>query len=149
MTETQTGFTDAAAQESISRAIRLGLMLAAVGLAIFWWKTGWQGALEFAVGAAISLSGLREWRNLMTVVMARMDAAEAAAAAAEMDNTVRPRALGPVLIGFFLRLAMAVALLYVSLKYLHGPVITLLVGLGIGMAALLIEAVRLLRSWTE
>jgi hypothetical protein len=57
--------------------------------------------------------------------------------------------MGPVLAGFFLRMGMAVAVLYVSLKYLHGPVYTLLVGLGIGVIALTLEAVRLLKAWTQ
>jgi len=140
----QDSFTDASAQQTMRRAMQTGVVIAAIALPIFWWKTGWQGALEFAAGAAISLSGLRTWRRLMAAIMARMDAAEAAG----MEGQ-KPRAIGPVLAGFFLRMAVAVAVLYGSLKYLQAPVITLLAGLGIGVVALTIESVRLLKAWTE
>jgi hypothetical protein len=138
-------FTDAAAQQSLRRAMRLGVVMAAIALPIFWWKTGWQGAAEFAAGAAISLSGLREWRRLMTALMEHMAAAEAD----KSTNAAKPKAMGPVLAGFFIRLAVAVAVLYVSLKYLQGPVIAVVAGLAIGVAALTIEALRLLKSWTK
>ena len=53
-----------------------------------------------------------------------------------------------ILIGFFLRLAVAVALLYGSLKFLHGSVYALIAGLALGVASLMIEGLRLLKSWT-
>jgi hypothetical protein len=56
--------------------------------------------------------------------------------------------MAPVLIGFFLRLAVALVLLYVSLKFLHGSVFALIAGLALGVAALSIEGLRLLKSWT-
>jgi len=40
------------------------------------------------------------------------------------------------------------ALLYVSLKFLHGSVYALIAGLALGVVALSIEGVRLIRSWT-
>jgi len=61
---------------------------------------------------------------------------------------VRVRPLAPVLIGFFLRLGVAVLLLYGSLKILHGSVLALFAGLALGVAALSIESLRLLKSWT-
>ena len=76
----------------------------------------------------------------MTALMVRMDAG------GETPTPVRP--LAPVLIGFFLRLGVALALLYVSLKFLHGSVFALIAGLALGVAALSIEGLRLLKSWT-
>jgi hypothetical protein len=59
---------------------------------------------------------------------------------------VRP--LAGVLIGFFLRLGLALVVLYVSLKYLDGSVYALVAGLALGVAALSIEGLRLVKSWT-
>ena len=61
----------------------------------------------------------------------------------------RARPLGRVLFWFFLRLILAAALLYVSLKLLDGKVFALVVGpRGSLLVALLIEALRLFRSWS-
>jgi hypothetical protein len=82
--------------------------------------------------------------RLMSVVMARMDAGgldpEKRGAAA--------RPMGMVLTGFFLRLAVTLAVLYVSLKFLNGSVIALAAGLGLGIASLTFEAIRMARAWT-
>jgi hypothetical protein len=72
----------------------------------------------------------------MTVVISRMDAGAEA------------RPVGIVLVGFFLRLGVALVALYVSLRYLDGSVYALVAGLALGMVALTIEALRLVRSWT-
>jgi hypothetical protein len=74
--------------------------------------------------------------RLMTTVMARMDAGGKASP------------MGLVLTGFFLRLGLAIGVLYVSLKYLNGSVIALAVGLGLGIASLTFEAIRMARAWT-
>jgi len=92
------------------------------------------------VGALISSSGLFEWLRLMTALMARMDAG------GEKSAPTRP--LAPVLIGFIFRLGFALALLYGSLKFLHGSVYALIAGLALAVVALLIEGLRLLKSWT-
>jgi hypothetical protein len=88
------------------------------------------------VGAAISGSGLWEWMRLMSAVMARMDAGRKASP------------MGLVLTGFFLRLGLSLVILYVSLKYLNGSVIALAVGLGLGIASLTFEAIKMARAWT-
>jgi len=88
------------------------------------------------VGAAISGSGLWEWLRLMSAVMERMD----------VGGTSRPMAM--VLTGFFLRLSLAVVVLYVSLKYLDGSVYALAAGLGLGIFALTFQALRLVKAWT-
>lgn len=135
-------FTDDDARRSIGNAVRMVAIAAVLGVPLLWWKLGWPSAALFAVGALISGTGLFEWLRLMSALMARMAAAEAAGDPAP----VKP--LAPVLIGFFLRLAGAVLALYVSLRYLQGSVFALAAGLALGAAALLIEGLRLVRSWT-
>jgi hypothetical protein len=105
---------------------------------------GWQSALLLVVGAAISGSGLWEWMRLMSAVIARMDAD--GLDPEKRGAVVRP--MGMVLTGFFLRLAATIAVLYVSLKFLNGSVIALAVGLGLGVASLTFEAIRMARAWT-
>lgn len=130
------GLTDEDVRRTMQRALRLLGILAVMGSALVWWKLGWQSAALLAVGAAISASGLWEWMRLMAVVISRMDAG------------VAPRPMGTVLVGFFMRLGIALVALYVSLKYLDGSVYALAAGLALGMVALTIEALRLVRSWT-
>jgi hypothetical protein len=72
----------------------------------------------------------------MTAVMARMDS----------GGTARP--LTMVLLGFFVRLAATIALLYVSLKALNGSVYALAAGLALGVFALTVEGIRLVKAWT-
>jgi len=135
-------FTDDDARRSIGNAVRMVAIAAVLGVPLLWWKLGWASAALFAVGALISGSGLFEWLRLMSALMASMAAAEAA------NSPALARPLAPVLIGFFLRLFVAVAVLYVSLKYLQGSVFALAAGLALGAAALLVEGLRLVRSWT-
>lgn len=133
-------FTDADFQQAVWRALRVSAVIglvATVGLVL---KLGWQTALLFVVGALISCSGVYEWLRLMTLVMHQMDAA------GQSGRTPRP--IAPVLVGFFIRLGIALGLLYVSLKFLHGSVYALIAGLALGVLALLFEGVRLLKNWT-
>lgn len=133
-------FSDADFKRTIWSALRMVAIAVAVGVPLFGWKLGWPSAVLFIVGALISGSSLFEWLRLMTAVMSRMDSSSATSA------PVRP--LAPVLIGFFLRLAIAVVLLYGSLKFVHGSAYALIAGLALGVLALSVEGVRLLRSWT-
>jgi hypothetical protein len=130
------GFTDADVRATLVRTLRLLAVLTLIGMALVGWKLGWRSAVLLLVGAAISGSGLWEWMRLMSAVMARMDAGRKASP------------MGLVLTGFFVRLGLAVAVLYVSLKYLNGSVIALAVGLGLGIASLTFEAIRMARAWT-
>jgi hypothetical protein len=132
-------FSDADFKQSIWKALRLEAIAVAIGVPLLWWKLGWQSAALLLVGALISGSGLFEWLRLMTALMARMDSGA--------GETVPVRPLAPVLIGFFLRLGLALAVLYVSLKFLDGSVYALGAGLVLGVAALSIEGVRLIKSW--
>lgn len=129
-------FTDDDSKRMILRAIRLLVIVTVVAVPIVWWKLGWQTAALLAVGAAISGSGLWEWLRLMSAVMVRM------------DGGGKPRAMGMVLTGFFLRLALTLVVLYVSLKFLDGSVYALAAGLAMGVFALSFEGLRLVRAWT-
>jgi hypothetical protein len=129
-------FSDADARATLMRAVRVLAVLAVGAAALVLWKLGWRSAVLLLVGAAISGTGLWEWTRLMSAVMVRM------------DGGAKGRPMGLVLTGFFLRLGLSVAVLYVSLKFLNGSVIALAVGLGLGVVALTFEAVKLVRSWT-
>jgi hypothetical protein len=133
-------YSDADFNRSIWSALRMIAIAVAIGVPLLWWKLGWQSAVLLAVGAVISGSGLFEWLRLMVALMARMDSGGA--------TPVPVRPLTPVLMGFFLRLALALALLYGSLKLLDGSVYALIGGLALGVAALSIEGLRLIKSWT-
>ncbi|HZQ45190.1 MAG TPA: hypothetical protein VFA99_18205 [Acidobacteriaceae bacterium] len=130
------GLSDEDVRQTMLRAFRLLAIVAVAGVALVWWKLGWESAVLLAVGAAISATGLWEWMRLMAVVISRMDAG------------VAPRPVGTVLVGFFMRLGIALVALYVSLRYLDGSVYALAAGLALGVVALTIEALRLVRSWT-
>ena len=111
-------------------------LITVVAVPLLWWKMGWQSAMLLLVGVLISGSGLFEWLHLMTAVMVRMDGGEKA------------RPMGLLLTGFFLRLGLTVAALYVSLKLLNGSVYALAAGLALGVFALSIEGLRLIKAWT-
>ena len=61
-------------------------------------------------------------------------------------RTARP--MGLVLTAFFLRLGGTLVVLYVSLKYLNGSVWALAAGLALGVFALTVEGLRLMKAWT-
>ena len=128
--------TDADFTRTVWSALRLMGLITVVAAPLVWWKMGWQSAVLLLVGVLISGSGLFEWLRLMTAVMVRMDGGEKA------------RPMGLVLTGFFLRLGLTVAALYVSLKLLNGSVYALAAGLALGVFALSIEGLRLIKAWT-
>ena len=130
------GLTDADFTRTMIAALKLLAVLTIVATALFWWKAGWQSAALLLVGAAISAASLWEWLRLMTAIMERMD----------IGGKAKP--MGLVLVGFFLRLALTIVVLYVSLKYLDGTVFALAAGLGLGVFSLSVEGVRLMNRWT-
>jgi hypothetical protein len=129
-------FSDEDFKRTIMRALRLLVVVTVIVAPLLWWKLGWQSAVLLLVGAAISGSGLFEWLRLMTAVMVRMDAG------------AKARPMGMVLLGFFVRLGLTVVLLYVSLKVLNGSVYALAGGLALGVFALSVEGLRLMKAWT-
>lgn len=136
-------FTDADAGAVIVRSVKTVAILALIGLPIAAWRGGWRSALLLLVGAAVSASGLWEWRRLMTALMIRMEPAEG-----EHIVGARRPSIGFALVGFFVRLFAVVAVLYVSLKYLNGSVWALAAGLASGVFALTFEGLRLIKAWT-
>lgn len=126
--------TDADLNGMLRRALRTVAVLALVLFVILTLTLGWQSGLLLLAGAVISYTGIREWRNLALAVFAKL------------DNQQSPRPMGRTLVMFFLRLGMAVAILYVSLRCLHGSVYALVAGLGLAVIALSVEAIRLLRG---
>ena len=137
---TLANYTDDDFRRTIWSALKLVAIATAIGIPLLWWKAGWETAMLFLIGALISGTSLFEWLRLMTAVMVRMDIQT------ELPAPVRP--LAPVLIGFFLRLAVALVLLYVSLKFLNGSVYALAAGLALGVFALAVEGLRLMKAWT-
>ena len=130
------GFTDADVRATLVRTLRLLAVLTVMGMPLVGWKLGWRSAVLLLVGAAISGSGLWEWMRLMSAVMARMDAGAEGQADGDGVDWVLPAA------------GAGGAVLYVSLKYLNGSVFALAVGLGLGIASLTFEAIRMARAWT-
>lgn len=134
--ETLPSFTEGDVRAVLARTIRLIAILTAVAMVAVGFKLGWRSSVLLMVGAAISATGMWEWMRLMSAIMERVEGAVA----------VRP--MGMVLTGFFLRMGLTIAVLYVSLKFLHGSVIALALGLGLGIIALLFEVIKLARAWT-
>lgn len=122
------------------RALVTVAVCAAVGLPVVAKLWGWRSMVLYLVGAVIAGTGVYEWRQLTTAIFSRLEASG--------GEAKPPRAIGRVLVWFFLRLLAAAVLLYVSLKNLDGRPIALILGLALGMLALLIEALRLFRNWT-
>jgi hypothetical protein len=134
------GLTDDDLRQTMLAALRLLTVMAVAGAALFWWRAGWQSALLLAIGATISAASLWEWMRLMTAMMERM---------ATHPGAPAPRPVGTILVGFALRLGLTLLVLYVSLKYLNGTVLALAAGLALGVFALTVEGVRLMRRWNS
>lgn len=126
--------TDADLSSVFRRALRLVAVLALLAAAILAVAAGWQTALLLLVGAAVSWTGIFEWRNLTNAVFDRLD----------KHREARP--VGRAVFLFFLRLGLAAGVLYVSLRYVNGSVYALVGGLGLAVVALSFEALRLLRG---
>lgn len=117
----------------LGRALRLVAILTPILFLVFTFTLGWQTGMLFLAGAVISWTGVWEWRSLSERIFAHL------------DNRQEPGTTRRTLVLFFLRLGLAIAILYVSLRCLHGTVYALVAGLGLAVFALSIEAVRLLR----
>jgi hypothetical protein len=139
--------TDEDATRTIVRALRLLAIMTVIAAPLVGWKLGWQSAALLVSGAAISAAGLWKWLRLMTVVIARMDVSQVDGNTGEsIPGQARP--LGTVLVGFFGTMGLMLVVLYGSLKLLDGSVYALFAGLGMGILALTVEALRLAKAWT-
>jgi hypothetical protein len=96
---------------------------------------GWQTAGLFAVGAAISVGSIYEWGRLIRLVNQRMDGG-------------RSSGFGTgLVIGLFLvRLILFAGVIYGSLRFLHGSPIALFCGLGLALAGLAWQSMKVLRG---
>ncbi len=126
--------TDDDLREMLRRALRTVVVLGLLLFLVFTFTLGWQTGLLELAGALISYTGIREWRNLALAVFAKL------------DNQQSARPMGRTLVMFFLRLGVVAAILYVSLRCLHGSVYALVAGIGLAVVALSFEALRLLRN---
>ncbi len=129
-----TSMTDDDLRELLRRALRTVVVLGLALFLVFTFTMGWQTGLLELAGALISYTGIREWRNLALAVFAKL------------DNQQSARPMGRTLVMFFLRLGVVAAILYVSLRCLHGSVYALVAGIGLAVVALSFEALRLLRN---
>ncbi len=129
-------FTEQDLKTTLMRALRWVGILGVVGFVAVWLALGWRSAVFFMVGAAIAATGLYESQRLMLAVLSRF------------NDGRQAKPIGGVLVWFFLRLILAGAVLYVSLRSLEGSVYALCAGLGLAVVALIIESIRLLRDWT-
>jgi hypothetical protein len=134
-------FTEAELDFALKQALRLLLVLAAVGIVVAWILAGWQSAALFAVGALASAFGAWEWRTLARVISAQL------ASDQDRGDLPHPPSTGFVLVRFFLRLLLVGVALYVSLKCLHGSPYALIAGLGLAIVAITFQALRLLTRW--
>jgi len=156
-------YTEAQAAGSLNRAIRLVGVLSILVTGVALWRGGWKAAGMAAVGTAISASGLWEWRRLMTTLLTQMTVQDAVSAGRPdfseatamkrrggkaQDVPAKKPVIGFVAATFTVRLVVVVAIVYVSLSYLHGSVLALVAGLALGVVALTVEGIWLLRSGT-
>lgn len=128
------GLTEETLEAMLKRAIRNTLILGLIPALVLLVATGWRNAAMLATGALISAASIFEWLRLVRLINARTRKQKAQRGAI-------------LVIGFFLlRLIFFGAAIYVSLKCFHGSPIALLCGLGLAIATLLWEAIRLLRE---
>ena len=85
------------------------------------------------IGAAVSFTGVWEWRRLVAAINSKLDEHQA------------PQSLGRTIFTFLLRLAMVGVVLYGSLRYLEGSVYALIAGLSLAMVMLTAEAFRIMK----
>ena len=127
-------FSDADLKAALQRALRMTAGMAIFGFGLLSLLVGWKAGLQILAGAFVSATGLYEWQQLIDLINAKL------------DNQIAPRPTGWVVTMFFLRLGVAAAVIYVTLKCLPGPYYALIAGLGLVAVALLVEVARLSRS---
>lgn len=125
--------TDGELSVMLKRATWITLGLGLVGCLPLVATTGWRDAAMLMTGAAISAASVLEWRRMIELINAKMDAKRT------------QRGAGLVAIFFVLRLTFFGAAIYVSLKCFHGSTVALLGGLSLAVLAVGWEVYRLLR----
>ena len=128
------GLTDEALQSLLKRAMRNTLILGLVPALVVGIATNWRNAAMLVTGALISAASILEWQRLIKLVNAKLDQKKA------------PRGAAMVVLFFVLRLTAFAAVIYGSLRCFQGSVVALLCGLGLAVAAMAWEALRLLKD---
>jgi len=126
--------TDESLQALLRRAIRITLILGLLAAAAVWIGSNWRNAAMLATGTLISAASILEWQRLVRLITAKM------------DQKQMPRGGALAAVFFVLRLIVFGAAIYGSLKCFRGSVTALVCGLGLAVAAMLWEAIRLLRE---
>ena len=132
--ESPAGMTDEDLFTVLRRSQLTVIVLGVILAVVFALAVGWQSGLLALAGAAISWTGILEWRSLTVAVFSRL------------DKQQQPRPASRTVIMFFLRLAAVGAILYISLKFLNGTIYALIAGIGLAVVALSFNALRLLRT---
>ena len=127
-------FSDADLKSALRRTLRMTAAMAVFGFGVLNLLAGWKQGVQLLAGAFVSATGLYEWQQLIELMNAKL------------DNQKFPRSTAWVLTMFFLRLGVAAAIIYGTLKCFRGPYYALITGFGLVAAALLIEVARLSRS---
>jgi hypothetical protein len=131
---TQAGLTDQSLQVLLKRAIRNCLILGLLVSLALTIGSGWRDGAMFMTGAAISAAGIYEWQRLVRLINARA------------RNEKAPGGSSLVFVFFVMRLIVFGLAIYGSLKCFQGSPIALVCGLGLAVATLTWEALRLLKG---
>jgi len=137
MTENRQSVEDVAPEAlyaMLRRAMRNTLILGVLAAGAVWIGATWRDAAMLLVGTVISAASVWEWLRLARTINARLDKQKSGA------HT------GVVVVFFLLRLVIFAAVIYVSLKFLHGSGIALLCGLALAVTTVGWEGLRLLRE---
>lgn len=118
----------------LKRAMRNTAVVAVLLAVVVWIASNWRNSAMLAVGAAISVASIYEWLRLARMINARLDRQKSGAHA------------GVVVLFFLLRLLLFAAIIYGSLKVIHGSGIALLCGLALAVTTMGWEALRMLRE---
>jgi len=108
----------------------LGVLLALIILI----ASNWRNAGMVITGSIISAASLLEWKRLVRLMNAKMEAKRA------------PRGAALAIAFFLLRLLIFAAAIYGSLKCFQGSVIPLMCGLSLAVATLMWEALKMLKN---
>jgi hypothetical protein len=126
--------TDDALYALLRRAMRNTLILGTIPALVLAIASGWRDAVMLLTGMVISAASIWEWKRLATLISARM------------DNRRTPAGAPVVVLLFLFRLCIFAAMIYVSLKFIHGSAVALLCGLGLAVFTMGWEALRMLRE---
>lgn len=126
--------TDEALQALLKSAIRNTLILGVLIAIILAIGSAWGTGALFLTGALISAASIFEWQRLIRLINARM------------RNADTPHGASLAIVFILLRLTIFGAVIYGSLRCFQGSPMALVCGLGLAVATLTWEALKLLRG---